>query len=93
MKFVRLKQPFEIYLIGGFEEGYKALQKCSQASAYKTSLYAKPCQMLLIYLKRLTLLEDPDPAALYITRLVFKMKEHVIYIADEDNVFVKMCCI
>ena len=27
MKFVHLKQSFEVYLIGSFKEGYKALQK------------------------------------------------------------------
>ena len=30
MKFVSLKQPFEIYLIDNFQEGYKALQKYQQ---------------------------------------------------------------
>ena len=57
MKFIRLKQPFEIFMIDSFQEGYKALQKYPQTWAYKASLHAKPYQMFLVYLRRLALLQ------------------------------------
>ena len=60
INFARLKQPFEIYLIDSFQEGYKAPQKYPQTWAYKASRHAKLFQMFLIYLGRLILLQEVD---------------------------------
>ena len=60
MTFFRLRQPFKIYLIDNFQECYKALQKYTKTCAYKLVLHDKPYQVLLIYLRRLTLHQEMD---------------------------------
>ena len=60
MTFFRLRQLFKIYLIDNFQECYKALQKYTKTCAYKSVLHDKPYQVLLIYLRRLTLLQEVD---------------------------------
>ena len=54
MMFVHLEKPFGMNLIDSFQEVCKVYLRYPQTEAYKAGLCVKPCQMILIYLRKMT---------------------------------------